>query len=454
MKDSLEVKINYTAKKFLDEIKGKTLQVISHFDTDGITSAAIMIQTLKRLDQKFSVKILKNLTPEFIESLDKEKPTIFLDLASGSLTKIKESGLKSVYIIDHHEITEEIPLNVEIINPQLNEKQKISSSGLTYLFSKEIQESNKEFAKLAILGMIGDQLEKEIDKLNNGILEDGEIKRKRGLLIYPSTRPLNRVLEYSSDPFIPGVSGNLKGVLELMREVGLNPEGGKYKSLMELTELEMEKLVTSVILRNPEKKEKDLIGDLFLIKMFGKLEDAREISSKINACSRNGFPEVAIGYCLENSHAKKRAESIHTKYKQELLTGIRFAEEAEKIIGSNYMILNAKDKIKDTMIGTIMSIFANSMNYERGSILIGIGEDIENKKLKVSARVAGREGRNVREILSRIMESLEGEVGGHEFAAGCTISLEKGEEFIDLLKKELELEVIKITSIPKKIHNL
>ena len=53
---------------------------------------------------------------------------------------------------------------------------------------------SKKSAKLAVLGMIGDLLEKEIDKLNNGILEDGEIKKKRGLLIYPSTRPINRAL--------------------------------------------------------------------------------------------------------------------------------------------------------------------------------------------------------------------------------------------------------------------
>ena len=35
--------------------------------------------------------------------------------------------------------------------------------------------------------MIGDCLEKEIDSLNNGILEESGVQRKRGLLIYPST---------------------------------------------------------------------------------------------------------------------------------------------------------------------------------------------------------------------------------------------------------------------------
>lgn len=442
--NTLEVKLLYIVKNFLEEIKDNEVEIISHFDTDGITSASIMIQALKKIDQKFSLKIIKSLNKKFIDSLDKNKIILFLDLASGSLDHIKEANLKKIFIIDHHEMTQEIPLNVEIINPELHEKQKISSSGLTYLFCKEMDGKNKEFAKLAILGMIGDQLEKEIDKLNNGILEDGEIKRKRGLLVYPSTRPLNRVLEYCSDPFIPGVTGNIKGVLELLRESGLSPENKKYKSLIELTEVEMEKLVTSVMLRNPEKKDKEIIGDLFLIKLFGKLEDAREISAKINACSKNGSPEIAIGYCLEKMNSKKRAESIHVKYRQELITGIKYAQETEKIEGEGFVIINAKDKIKDTMVGTVMSILANSPEYKQGTVIIGLAKDSQNNTIKISTRNVGRKGRNLRELLSKIMNNFEGEVGGHEMAAGCSIKPEKEQEFIETLKKHFELQVVQI----------
>jgi single-stranded-DNA-specific exonuclease len=442
-KNILEWKMKNIAKSFLQDIKNENIQIISHFDTDGITSATIMLQTLKRKDQKFSLKIVKSLTKELIEQLDKNKITLFLDLASGSLNHIKEAELKKVYIIDHHEITQEIPLNVEIINPELWEKQKISGSGLTYLFCKEINEKNKDLAKIAILGMIGDQLEKDIDKLNNGILEEGEIKRKRGLLIYPSTRPLNRTLEFSSNPFIPGVTGNIEGVLELLREAGLYPENGKYKSLIELNEEEMERLVTAIILRNPERKDKEIIGDLFLIKLFGKLEDAREISAKINACSKDGRSDIAIQLCLENLNGKKKAESIHVKYKQQLISGLKLTQEMEKIEGKGFVIINAKDQIKDTMIGTIISILANSQIYEPGTILIGMSQN-ENQEIKISARNVRRTGRNSRELLSKIMTSFEGEVGGHEFAAGCTFPQEKEQEFIEELKKQFELEVIQI----------
>ncbi|PJE81640.1 hypothetical protein COU58_01720 [Candidatus Pacearchaeota archaeon CG10_big_fil_rev_8_21_14_0_10_32_42] len=442
--NELEEVLEKVSSSFLEEIKGKNLEVISHFDTDGITSAAIMIQSLKRADQKFSLKIVKSLNKEMIKLLDKEKIVLFMDLASGNLNEIGASGIKKVFIIDHHELdAENIPENIEIVNPELINKERISSSGLTYLFCKKIDEKNKEFAKLAVLGMVGDTLEKEIDKLNNKILEEGNIIKKRGLTIYPSTRPLNKVLEFSSNPFIPGVTGNPEGVIELLRESGIVPEEGKYKNLIDLTEEEMERLVTSIILRAPGKKHKDLIGDLFLVNFFGKLEDAREISAKINACSREGKPEIALGFCMENSNSKKKAESIHTRYRQQLVSGIKYVNDQKKVIGKGYVIINTKNNIKDTMIGTISSILANSRTYEIGTTIIGMSYDGKTK-IKVSGRNVGRTGRNIRELLSEVMKSFNGEVGGHHSAAGCIIEMEDEEEFIEKIKSQFELEVIKV----------
>jgi len=440
--NSLEEKIKLIVEKFLKKSKNKEIQIISHFDTDGITSAAIMIQTLKKLDKKFSVKIVKSLDKKLIYNFHKNKISLFLDLASGSLEYIAKAGLKNVFIIDHHEIIRKIPPGINIINPELHDKQKISSSCLTYLFCKQINPENKKFAKLAILGMIGDMLEKDINKLNNGILDDGEIKRKRGLLIYPSTRPLNRTLEFSSNPYIPEVTGNTEGVIELLRETGLNPLNGKYKSLIELNEEEMEKLVTAILLRNPKVKNNEIIGDIFLIKLFNKLEDGRELSAMINACSRLGRSEIAIQFCMEITKIKKKAESIRTKYRQLIISALKFVSKIEKIKGKGFIIINAKNQIKETIIGTIASILSNSSLYEDGTIITTMAYYDDN--IKVSVRIVGKNGRNLREMLNKVIEKIGGEVGGHKFAAGCHFSQTKEQEFIDTLKKNLEVEVIKV----------
>ena len=94
------------------------------------------------------------------------------------------------------------------------------------------------------------------------------------------------------------------------------------------------------------------------------------------------------------------------------------------------------------MIGTIASILSNSPLYEEGTMITTMAH--YEDKIKVSSRIVGRNGRNAREILNSVIEKIGGEVGGHESAAGCIIKQEKEKEFVDFLKKNLELEMIKI----------
>ena len=90
---SLKESIKNAVAKFLETTKEKVVLIVSHFDTDGISSAAIMIRALKRMDRKFSVKILKRLEQNFIYQLEKDEPVIFLDLASGMLNSIRGTCL-------------------------------------------------------------------------------------------------------------------------------------------------------------------------------------------------------------------------------------------------------------------------------------------------------------------------------------------------------------------------
>ena len=120
----LEKEIKSFVEDFMTSLDNKEAYIVSHFDTDGITSASIMIHTLKKLDKKFSLRIVKSLDEKFINEIPKEKLILFLDLASGSLNHIEKANLNNVFIIDHHEITQKVPENVRIINPHLINKQK------------------------------------------------------------------------------------------------------------------------------------------------------------------------------------------------------------------------------------------------------------------------------------------------------------------------------------------
>ena len=434
--------IKNIAIEFLKKAENKSIQVISHHDTDGITSAAIFTRALQRLDKDFSMKIVKGLEEQIFNDLDENKIVVFLDLASNSFDYIK--NLKThVFILDHHEVTDKIPSNVTIINPHLLNEEEISSAGITYLFCKELDERNVDLAQLAIIGMVGDMMEKNMNKTYQKILADSNVITKKGLLLYPATRPIDGVLEYSSGIYIPGVTGSSSGSNTFLRDMGIERINGKFKTILELDEDELSKLITSITLQRMDNgNHEDLVGNIYLINFFNKLEDAREISAMINACSKLGESGTAISLCLQNKKAKERAEKIHTKNKQNIAKSLNILPKLEKIEEKNFVLINAQDKIKDTIIGTIASILSNSRKYEEGKIIIAMAYN-ENK-IKVSARLVGKSKKNIREVLSSVIEIIGGEVGGHQAAAGCLIEKSQEREFIEAVKKQLQIEIVKL----------
>lgn len=433
------------SKEFLELTKDKQIRLISHFDTDGITSAAIMSRVFKRLDKKFTLRIVKGLDKAVLdEELKRNSKEIlfFIDLASGSLDMFQNLD-NPIFIIDHHEVdSTKLNLKIKMFNPHLINEEEMCSAGLGYFFAKSISDKNKDLANIAIIGMIGDRHETHLTKAYQQIISDAEnLEIKKSLMIFSATRPLRKSLEYSTSFYIPGVTGSSKGVAELLRENGISSE----KTLYELTEEEISKLITSIMIRMVAKGDKtEILGNLYIMKFYNRKEDVREISVLINACSRLGYPDIALSFCLQNEKAKEQAQEIYSQYKQELIDALRNAEQMEKIHGKGFIILNAKDKIKDTIIGTVTSILSSSLDYESGTILIGMAYNQD--KIKISARIAGRDGKNLKEVLEKTLtiDNLDAEVGGHQKAAGCLIKKEDEQKFIENLQKHLEIDIMKI----------
>ena len=121
---------------------------------------------------------------------------------------------KTVFIIDHHE-PEKLKVesdNVFFVNPHkfgINGSIEVSGAGVVYLFASSLDKKMEEFAHVAIIGAIGDMQEHNgFEKMNKDILktaiDGGKIKVIRGLRMFGAqTKPLHKILEYSTDPFIP-----------------------------------------------------------------------------------------------------------------------------------------------------------------------------------------------------------------------------------------------------------
>ena len=157
------------------------------------------------------------------------------------------------------------------------------------------------------------------------------------------------------------------------------------------------------------------------------------------------FNEIAFMMCMGNFNARKKAERIYVKYRQHIISGLKFIDKNNKIQGREYVIINAKDNIKDTIIGTLASILSFSSVYEEGTIIIAMAYNKD--KIKISTRISGKNpnsSRNLKELMDSIADLLGGEAGGHKNAAGCIIHKEQEEKFIELIKRKLEFELVKI----------
>lgn len=468
------------AEALRDVPKDCAVRLISHLDADGITSASIVIKMLQRDKRAFEHSVIQQLSIDSLEQFSKEDYLVFIftDLGSGQVGDIiqKFSG-KRVIILDHHDLHDcgscgEVPersdsiknsieclkgsltKNIFFPNPRIygiDGGKEISGAGVAYLFAKSFDSRNADLAHIAILGAIGDvQENKGFMELNQDILDDavssGKMEVTRGLRLYGAqTRPMHKALEYSSDPYIPGVSGSESGAFQLLLEAGIDPQNGKgWKTLVDLSEEEQQRLIAHVIMRRVnEKSPEDVLGYYFTLVHEDKgspLRDAKEFSTLLNACGRLGFAQLGVGACLGDLQLKKQAIEMHRNYKREIVTALNWyrqnTDDSSHVLkGDNHIIINGGTAVMSTMIGTLLSILSKSNEYPEGLFMLGLAR-AENNTTKVSLRISGYKNEtDLTGVIREIVEIAGGEAGGHMNAAGAMIPTDKESLFIEAAQK-------------------
>lgn len=429
----------------------KPVRIIGHLDADGIAASSILIQTFKREKIKFAASIIKQIDRELLEELKREnyETIFFVDLGSGYLNLIKEIN-KNIFILDHHKPEGDVVLekNIVHLNPHIfniDGAKTISGAGVVYLFSKNLNEVNKDLAYLAVVGAIGDMQENngflgENNSILSDAIESGKLEIKKGLRMFGSqTKPLYRILQYSTDPFIPNVTGSEEGAKLFLEEVGIKPkEEGKYRKLIHLNDEEMKKLITAIILKRlgSEKNPEDVLGNIYLLTEEDEessTKDAREFATLLNACGRMGKSSLGLGACFNNKKLKKEANDLLLDYKKELIEALDWFYKNRKsnniITGERFVIINAGEMVRDTLIGTVASIISKSNLYKEGTIILSMAYTIDNE-IKISIRCVNKTEEDLGSIIKEIVNKFGGLAGGHFRAAGAVIPQEKEEEFI------------------------
>ena len=169
--DLFKKKVIKTADAFKEIDKKECIRVISHLDSDGISSAAIFLNAMNNRKQTYCLRVVKQLSEEILLELKQEsyKYYVFTDLGSGQYDLIKKYlGDRNILILDHHnydtKIKEKMPKNITLVNPHsydIDGSIEISGAGVVYLFVEALDEKNKKTAHLAVIGAIGDVQEND-----------------------------------------------------------------------------------------------------------------------------------------------------------------------------------------------------------------------------------------------------------------------------------------------------
>lgn len=446
------------AERFRKLDKKEVIRVVSHLDADGISACAILVKTLNMLNRKYSISILPQLKEATIKELKDENHNyyFFTDFGSSQISAIKELLRdKTVFILDHHEIPseEELPESITQVNPHMfgiDGSKEISGSGVVYLFCKNLM-PELDLAHIAVIGAIGDVQESKdgFMKLNEEILleavKQGSIGVKKGIRFFGrQTRPLHKMLEYSTDPYIPGVTGSESAAIQFLQQIGINPKiGGEWKKIVHLSEKEVNKLIAGIVMKRiNEEDPEDILGNVYTLVKEEKespTRDAREFATLLNACGRMNKASLGIGACIGDKRLKQKAVRHLAEYKRAIIEAMKWynknKDSSDVVFEDGFAIINARENIYPTMIGTVASILSKSNELKGGTYILSMAR-ADDSTTKVSLRISGRRTQDVdlRGVIDEITKQVGGEAGGHAFAAGASISTADEEKFVETAK--------------------
>lgn len=425
--------------------------IVTHVDADGIAAGSIILSALRRLGKSADIHPIRQLDAETARLLPADRQIIFTDLGSGQLALLAGRTAESV-IIDHHEAAGEALRGCTHVNAGLlglSGAREISGAGLAYLVASRISPC-PDLAPLAITGACGDvQAERGLSGLNRRILEDGisagAVKARKGLPYFGrETRDLCAFLSYSSDPYLPGLTGDIHACSEFLASLGI-PADSKYNRL---SPAETSKLVTAVYERAIQSglsswEISRLATEYYIFpdeREGTEMRDAMEFSTLLNSCGRNGEAATGIEICLgDRGSAYRRAQALLVQHRENLRKGIELLSERKIAPVGRHLQAVYLEGVKPTIVGIVagMALGGRMIPTDRA---VAAAADQDEGTLKISARGTQemvRAGLNLAAAVRSAAAAVGGLGGGHNIAAGATIPKGSFEQFCELLDSEI-----------------
>jgi single-stranded-DNA-specific exonuclease len=444
--------------------RGDIIHVSSHIDADGISAAGIIGNALLRAGGRFRLRLERWMDEKVADRIAIEKPPliIFTDMGSGYLDLLGKRLLGGdVIILDHHQPAAELPPSFVQVNPHthgIDGTRDISGAGVAYFAAKALDKANFDLACLAVVGALGDLQDKNEERklggANETIVEDavksGYLEVETDLLFFGrETRPIHQALARTTNPFIPGISGEEDKSLAFLLNLGIKPKRGeKWRALRDLSSEEKKRLLSTIADYLVSKglagdTALNLVGQVYTLsheEPWTPLRSAREFTVMLNATGRMDKAGLGAAICMgDRKKCLEEAVEIMGEYRRTITKYLSWVttepgrlEELE-----NIYVVRGDGFIDEKVISPVSTILSTSLS-QLGKPIIAYATITGEDMVKVSARGMEpliKKGLNLGEILQTASEKFSGRGGGHDVAAGAQIPIKDLEAFLKLVDK-------------------
>lgn len=444
--------------------KGSEIEIVAHFDADGITSGGILATALARSGARYSVRAISEMNNAIIERMAKESHDFYIitDLGGGWASKLKKNLGNNWMILDHHFITEQELLTddtCQILNPWkygIDGGSEISAGGVAYLVASTLDAKNKDLSAVAVVSAVADRQDtgekKSLTGLNSEILKTAEtlglISIDQDLLLYGrETRPLHESMAFTTFPYIEGLTWKPQDCYTLLKSAGIRlKDNGRWRVPAELTEEEKSQLLNAIskFVSNSNETSAILLRELYgyTYTINGEdrcnlLREARGYATMLNACGRIGKAGVGISICMgDRNEMLTIGEQITETYMNTLRNCIStlFAGKWRIMDDGKNVFINGEGVIPEDMLGAVSSLLSGSLSFNGRLLFVRTLAGDGSYKFSSRKCLGCNSNLDLGQIMRRVSYTFQGVGGGHSSAAGSKIPQTALDGFIANIK--------------------
>ena len=273
----------------------KSVAIIAKAHPDNISATGIILSCLRNQEIGCHA-IITNNAENVEERIEKTNYSIYFfigyDFKDIPQKLLKDENKKTIIIEHDFTLDKRIKLpweNIIVLSLKSFELSGnlLANSGIAYLIASGFDEEHYMYAGLAILGGLA---KKQIDKksqkflgINRLILEEGKenkiLRETTGTRIPGrESQPIHLALQYSNNPFFPGLTGNESACTSFVSKLGISMKDhdGNFRTISSLTSEETKKL-NDGLLSLLMGEISNLIGPIYILETETKKNQTRNI---------------------------------------------------------------------------------------------------------------------------------------------------------------------------------